>query len=172
MLPERYSGQRHVVLPSLAKCVTIGAAVLAPLLALLNSPLVELGRSNPSTPAAMPQLAASSVERMRAQEATQATAVIPYTPPVEPEEPARTDPAHASEPASITTATPREDGAARAERLAQKKMQAERARKQRLARERARAQQRAASAQQNQLQYGYAAQPTFGPFSAWGQPQR
>jgi hypothetical protein len=66
-------------------------------------------------------------------------------------------------PATVTTAT--EDANARSVRLAKKK--AERVRRQRLARERARGVQQAASQQQSQPYYGYAPQPTYGPFAGW-----
>jgi hypothetical protein len=101
-----------------------------------------------------------------------AEAVVSVTQRAEPVAPVQAEPVQASEPASVAAATSADNAAARAEHLARKKIKAERARKQRLARERARAQeQAAASREQNQLQYGNA-QPTFGPFGGWGQPQR
>ena len=100
-------------------------------------------------------------------------AVVPVTQDAEPVTPVQAEPIQVSGPAAVTPATSADDAAARAEHLARNKIKAERARKQRLARERARAQeQAAASRQQNQLQYGDAAQPTFGLFGGWGQPQR
>jgi hypothetical protein len=130
---------------------------------------------------------ASLVERLRTEEAAQKAAIKGETlaPPVTFGEPvvpvtqradsvtaAKAEPVQVSAPGAVTTATPTEDAAGRAVRLARKKIQAERVRKQRLARERARALEQAAFPQQNQLYYGYAPQPRYGPFAGWGQAQR
>jgi len=55
------------------------------------------------------------------------------------------------------TSTPTEDEATRAAQFAQEKLKVEKARKKRLARERAKAHEEAASRQQDQMYYGYAA---------------
>jgi hypothetical protein len=93
---------------------------------------------------------------------------------------AQAEPVHVSAPATVRTATATEESPARAVRPDGKKMKIERLRKERLARERARTMQaasrrqrlarerartmQAASREQNQLYYGYAQQPTYGPF--------
>jgi len=55
------------------------------------------------------------------------------------------------------TSTPTEDEATRAAQSAQEKLKAEKARKKRLTREQAKAREEAASRQQDQMYYGYAA---------------
>ena len=180
-------------MPSLFKYFTIVGAVLLGLLMLANS-VLDPGSPKPSVVTAQPPVIvkhdprASLVERLRTEEAAREAAakgkplaspvsfgepVVPATPRADPGTPAQAEPVQVSAPAAalaVTTATSTEDADARSTRLARKK--AERARKQRLARERARAVQQAASQQQNQLYYGYAPQPTYGPFAGWGQPQR
>jgi hypothetical protein len=96
--------------------------------------------------------------------------VVPYPQRAEPGTPVQAEPVPVAAPAAVTTATRTEDANARSLRLARK--EAQRVRKQRMARDRARAVQQAASQQQNQLYYGYAPQPTYGPFAGWGPPQR
>jgi hypothetical protein len=178
--------QDHAKMPSLFKYFTIAGAVLFWLLTLVNSVLDPSG-PKPSVATATPTVIvkhdprASLVERLRAEEAVQKAAadgntiapraepVVPVTQPAEPVTLAQAEPVQVSGPAAVTNATPTEDAAAR---LAQKKIKAERVRKQRLARERARALEQAASRQQDQLHYGYAPQPTFGPFGGSGQTQR
>ena len=59
-------------------------------------------------------------------------------------------------PAALTS-SPTEDTTFRAAQFAQEKLKAEKARKKRLARERAKAHEEAASRQQDQMYYGYAA---------------
>jgi hypothetical protein len=178
-------------MPSLFKYFTIVGAVLLGLLMLANS-VLDPGRPKPSVVAAAPQVIvkhdprASLVERLRTEEAAREAAakgkplaspvsfgepVVPATQRAEPGTPAQAEPVQVSAPAAVTTATPTEDADARSMRLAARK-KAERVRKQRLARERARAVQQAASQQQNQPYYGYAPQPTYGPFAGWGQAQR
>ncbi len=177
-------------MPSLFKYFTIVGAVLLGLLMLANS-VLDPGAAKPSVVTAKPQVIvkhdprASLVERLRTEEAAREAAakgkplaspvsfgepVVPATQRAEPGTPAQAEPVQVSAPAAVTTATPTEDVDARSMRQARKK--AERVRKQRLARERARAVQQAASQQQNQLYYGYAPQPTYGPFAGWGQAQR
>lgn len=80
--------------------------------------------------------------------------------------------ADVSAPAALTAQAPVQDEA-RVARLAKEKekAQAEKARKARLARERARARviEEASARRQDQFYYGYAPQPSYGPF-AQGQP--
>jgi hypothetical protein len=177
-------------MPSLFKYFTIVGAVLLGLLMLANS-VLDPGAPKPRVVTAPPQVIvkhdprASLVERLRTEEAAREAAAkgeplaspvsfrepaVPAAQRAEPGTPAQAEPVQVSAPAAVTTATPTEDVDARSMRLARKK--AERVRKQRLARERARAVQQAASQQQNQPYYGYAPQPTYGPFAGWGQAQR
>jgi hypothetical protein len=183
------------MMPSLFKYFTIVGGVLLGLLMLANS-VLEPDGPRPSVVKKTPKVIvkhdprASLVERLRAEEAAQKAAVkretsalpvtvaepvAPVTPGAVPVMPpaaqAQAEPVQLSAPAAVTTATPTEDVAARAVRLARKKIKAERLRKQRLARERARALELALR-QQDQLYYGYAPRPTYGPFSGWGQAQR
>ena len=171
-------------MPSLFKYFTIVGAVLLGLLMLANS-VLDPGGPKPSVVTATPKVIvkhdprASLVERLRTEEAAREAAakgqplaspvsfgesVVPATQRAEPGTPAQAEPVQVSAPAAVTTATPTEDADARSMRLARKK--AERVRKQRLARERARAVQR------DPEYYGYAPQPTYGPFAGWGQAQR
>lgn len=170
--------QDRAKIPSLFKYFMIAGAVLLWALWLLNSVLDPSG-PRLSVATATPKVIVKDVswEEEAAQRAAAknetlappAESVVPVTQRAEPVTPAQAAPVQVSGPASVTTATPAKDAAARA---ARKKIKAERARKQRLARERARAlDQAAASRQQDQL-YGYTPQPTFGPFGRWGQTQR
>jgi hypothetical protein len=147
---------------------------------------------------------ASKVERLRAEEAALKAAekANPAAQPVIVTEPLRlpppdplpvvqaaaqpvpqtaAQPAQVSAPVALTNA-PTEDEAATAVRAAQEKIAAEKARKKRLARERARTramqEASAASRQQDQIYYGYAPRPVYGPFGpaqggygggGWGQ---
>jgi hypothetical protein len=168
-------------MPSLFKYFTIVGAVLLGLLMLVNS-VLEPDGPKPSVVKATPKVIvkhdpqASLAERLRAEETAQKTAGAAQLDPApqhaDSATPAKAEPVQVSAPAAVTIATPTEDVAERAARVARKKIQAERVRKQRLARERARAVQQAAAQQQNQLYSGYAPQPTYGPFAGWGQPQR
>jgi hypothetical protein len=182
------------MMPSLFKYFTIVGGVLLGLLMLLNSHL-EPGGPGPSVVKATPKVIvkhdprASLVERLGAEEAAQRASAKGETPapcvtvaePLAPviAEPVRppaardqAEPVQVSPPAAVTTATPTEDTAARRLHLARKEIKAERVRKQRFARERARALEQTASRRQDQLYYGYAPQPTYGPFGRWGQAQR
>jgi hypothetical protein len=172
----------------LFKYFTIVGAALFGLLMLANFVLEPSG-PKPSAGKATPKLIvehdprASLVERLRNEEAAQKAAASgeTLTPRVTDAEPilvkrlaesatrSQAERDQVSAPAVVTTATPTEDAAARAVRLARKRIKAERIRKQRLARERARALEQTASQQQGQLYQGYAPQPTFGPFGGWGQ---
>jgi hypothetical protein len=164
-----------------AKCIQIlhnFGGILLGLLMLANS-ILEPGGPKPSVVVATPKVIvkydprASLVERMRNDEAARDTAAKGETlpPPVEPMVPvaqsadhvAKAEAVQVAAPAAVTRAT--EDANARSVRLAKKK--AERVRRQRLARERARGVQQAASQQQSQPYYGYAPQPTYGPFAGW-----
>jgi hypothetical protein len=128
---------------------------------------------------------ASKVERLRAEEAALKAAekANPEANPVIVTEPLRLPPpdplpvmqaaAQPAQPAQVSapvalTNTPAEDEAATAVRAAQEKIAAEKARKKRLARERARTramqEASAASRQQDQIYYGYAPRPVYGPF--------
>jgi hypothetical protein len=177
-------------MPSLFKYFTIVGAVLLGLLMLANS-VLDPGAPKPRVVTAPPQVIvkhdprASLVERLRTEEAAREAAAkgeplaspvsfrepaVPAAQRAEPGTPAQAEPVQVSAPTAVPTATPTEDADARSLRLARKK--AERVRKQRLARERARAVQQAAAQQQNQLYYGYAPQPNYGPFAGWGQAQR
>ena len=171
-------------MPSLFKYFAIVGAVLLGLLMLANSVLEPAG-PKPRVVTVTPKVnvkhdpRASLVERLRnEQQAREAAAkgqplaspvsfeepVVPATQRDEPETPARADPVQVSAPATVTTA-PRTEGAnARSVRLVRQK--AVRERQQRLARARARELQR------DQGYYGYAPQPTYGPFAGWGQAQR
>jgi type IV secretory pathway VirB10-like protein len=137
---------------------------------------------------------ASLVERLRTEEAAQkaaakdetnapapqpVTVAAPATPapaPAQPVQPVtQAAPAAAIEPAqsvpAALTGVPTEDGAARATRLAQEKIAAEKARKKRIARAHARAKaidEASAARQQDQIYYGYAPRPTYGPFGQGG----
>src|SRR5829696_7845128 len=170
-------------MPSLFKYFTIVGAVLLGLLMIANS-VLEPGGPKPSvvTPKVIVKHypRASLVERLRTEEAAREAAakgetlapplepVVPIAQPDDRMTPAKAETVQVATPAAVTTGT--EDANARSVRLAKKK--AERVRKQRLARERAREVQPAASQQQNQPYYGYAPQPTYGPFAGWGQAQR
>jgi hypothetical protein len=179
-------------MPSLFKYFTIVGAVLLGLLMLANS-VLEPGGPKPTVAKATPKVIvkhdprASLVERLRTEEAAQKAAIKGETlaPPGTFGEPvvpvmqradsvtaAKAEPVQVSAPATVTSATSTEDAPARAVRLARKKIEAERVRKRRLARERARSLEQAALPQQNQLYYGYAPQPTYGPLAGWGQAQR
>jgi hypothetical protein len=93
---------------------------------------------------------------------TQAAAQ-PSAPVAQPSAPAQ----QVSAPVALTN-TPTEDEAATAVRAAQEKIAADKARKKRLARERARTramqEASAASRHQDQIYYGYAPRPAYGPF--------
>jgi len=182
-------------MPSLFKYFAFVGAILLGLLVLANSVLEPDGprRSVEKAPPKMKVIVkhdpgASLVERLRVEEAAQKAAdrgetraapvtgadqvaAVTQSPERVTALAAQTlgEAAQASEPVAATTATPPEDAAARAERLARKKTKAERARKQRLAR--ARALEQATRRQQDQL-YGYAPRPTYGPFGGWGQAPR
>lgn len=129
----------------------------------------------PAAPAPQPvtqaaaQPAAQPVKQAAAQPAPQP--VIQAAAPPAPEVSAPPAP-DVSTPAALAAA-PVQDEAARAVRLAKEKdkAQAEKARKARLARERARARaiEEASARRQDQFYYGYAPQPSYGPF-AQGQP--
>lgn len=124
---------------------------------------------------------ASKVERLRAEEAALKAAekANPAAHPVIVTEPLRlpppdplpvtqaaAQPAQVSVPVALTNA-PTEDEAATAVRAAQEKIAAEKARKKRLARERARTralEEASASRHQDQIYYGYAPRPAYGPF--------
>ena len=172
-------------MPSLFKYFTIVGAVLLGLLMLVNSVLEPDGPKPRVVATVTPKVnvkhdpRASLVERLRnEQEAREAAAkgqplaspvsfegpVVPATQRDEPGTPARADPVQVSALATVTTATGTEGANARSVRLARKK--AVRERQQRLARERARELPR------DQRYYGYAPQPTYGPFAWWGQAQR
>jgi hypothetical protein len=82
---------------------------------------------------------------------------------------AAAEPAQAAPPALI--GVPTQDEAAQAVRHAQEKIAAEKARKKRIARERARTkaiEEASAARQQDQIYYGYAPRPTYGPFGQGG----
>jgi type IV secretory pathway VirB10-like protein len=138
---------------------------------------------------------ASLVERLRAEEAAQkavvkdeanvltpqpVTAAAPAAPASAPAQPvtqaaAQPAPTAAAEPAQSAPAAligvPTQDEAARATRLEQEKIAAEKARKKRIARERTRTkaiQEASAARQQDQIYYGYAPRPTYGPFGQSG----
>jgi hypothetical protein len=167
-------------MPSLFKYFTIVGAILIGLLMLANS-VLEPGGPKPSVVMATPTVIvkhdprASLVERLRNDEAARDTAakgetlrpaiepVIPVAQPAGHMTPAKAEAMQVAAPAPVTTAP--EDANARSVRLAKKK--AERLRRQRLARERARKVQQAASQQKIQPYYGYAPQPTYGPFAGW-----
>jgi len=179
-------------MPSLFKYFTIVGAVLLGLLMLTNF-VLEPGGPEPRVVKATPKMivkhepGASLVERLRTEEAAQEAAakretpappvpvadLVPVTQRAEPMAPpaaqAQAEPVQVSAPAAVTTATSTEDAAARAVRLA-RKIKAERVRKQRLAR--ARALEQAASRRPDERYYGFAPQPTYGPFGGWGQAQR
>ncbi len=175
-------------MPSLFKYFTIVGGVLLGLLMLANS-ILEPGGLGPSMVKATPKVIvkhdprASLVERLRAEEAAQKAAAPPVTvaeptpvtqrtePVRPPAAPAQAEPAQVSAPATVRTATPTEDASARAVRIERKKIKAERVRKQRLA-QRARALEAASRQQGPAVPYGYAPQPTYGPFGWWGQAQR
>jgi hypothetical protein len=175
--------QGQALMPSLFKYFTIVGAVLLGLLMLANS-VLEPDGPKPRVVTVTPKVnvkhdpGASLVERLRNEEQAREAAkrqplassvsfeeqVISATQRDEPGAPARADPVQVSALAAVTTAASSEDANARSARLARKK--GVRERQQRLARERARA------VQQVQTYYGYAPQPTYGPFSGWGQAQR
>jgi hypothetical protein len=138
---------------------------------------------------------ASLVERLRAEEAAQKAAAkgeagtpapqpvtVAATPapapaqPVQPVTQAAAQPGPvAAEPAQSAPAAltdePTEFEAARATRLAQEKIATEKARKKRFARARARTkaiEEASAARQQDQIYYGYAPRPTYGPFGQGG----
>jgi len=183
------------MMPSLLTYFASVGAILLGLLVLVNSVLEPDGprRSVEKAPPKVEVIikhepGTSLVGRLRAEEAAQKAAArgeAPASPvgdadtlaavtqradPVTPiAAQTQGEPAQVSAPVVATSATPTDDAAARAERLARKKAKAERARKQRIAR--ARALEQAAWRQQDQL-YGYAPRPTHGPFDGWGQPPR
>lgn len=110
----------------------------------------------PATPASAPAVPAQPV-----QPVTQAAAQPAPTAAAEPAQ---------SAPAALI-GVPTQDEAARATRLAQEKIAAEKARKKRIARERTRTkaiQEASAARQQDQIYYGYAPRPTYGPFGQSG----
>ena len=139
---------------------------------------------------------ASLVERLRTEEAAQkaaakgeanapapapqpVTVAAPATPasvPAPPVQPVtQSAAAAAAEPAqsapAALTGVPTEEEAARAVRHAQEQIKAEKARKKRLARERAKVkaiEEASAARQQDQIYYGYAPRPTYGPFGQGG----
>jgi hypothetical protein len=183
------------MMPSLFKYFTTVGGVLLGLLMLANA-ILEPSGSGLSVVKATPKVIvkhdprASVVERLRAEEAAQTAAakgetavppvtlaepVDPVTQRAEPVSPpaaqAQAEPVQVSAPATVRTAMSTEVAVAHAVRLERKKVKGERVRKQRLARERARALE-ATSRHQDQLYYGYALQPTYGPFGWWGQAQR
>jgi len=183
------------LMPSLLRYFTIVGAVLGAGLIGLNA-MLEPGGPGPTLVNATPKPVvvyvdpqASRVERLRAEEAALAAAkvkaktnseapqpvivtepaAVSFAPPVTQ---AAAQPApDVSAPAALETAAT-EDEAARAERLAQEDMKqkiaAEKARKKRIARARAKALEEAASRQQDQIYYGYAPRPTYGPFGQGG----
>jgi hypothetical protein len=111
---------------------------------------------------------ASRVERLRAEEAALKATVktelspttdapIPLAPPPAVTQGSEQPAAEQMISPTALTSTPTEDEATRAAQFAQEKRKAEKARKKRLARERAKAHEEAASRQQDQLYYGFAA---------------
>jgi hypothetical protein len=187
-----HTGQKPMM-PSLFTYFASVGAILLGLLVLVNSVLEPDGprRSEEKAPPKVKVIikhepGTSLVGRLRAEEAAQKAAargkapaspvrdadtVAAVTQRADPVTPlaAQTqgEPAQVSAPVVATSATPSDDAAARAKRLARKKAKAERARKHRLAR--ARALEQAAWRQQL---YGYAPRPTHGPFDGWGQAPR
>ena len=188
------------LMPSLFKYFTVVGGILFAGLIGLNA-LLEPGGPGPKLVRDTTKVVvrvdphASKVERLRAQEAALKAAekANPEAQPVVVTEPLRlpppdplpvtqaaAQPAQVSAPVALTNA-PTEDEAATAVRAAQEKIAAEKARKKRLARERARTramqEASAASRQQDQIYYGYAPRPAYGPFGqaqggfggGWGQ---
>jgi type IV secretory pathway VirB10-like protein len=177
------------LMPSLLKYFTIVGGVLVLALISINA-VLEPGGPGPRLVNAQPKNVAirhdpraSLVERLRAEEAARAaaakaerepqpvTVAVPAAPapqpviqaaaPTQPETLAKPE---VTAPAALTVA-PSEDEAAQAVRQAREKIAAEKARKKRLARAKAKALEEAsASRQQDQIYYGYAPRPTYGPF--------
>ena len=163
-------------MPSLFKYFTIVGGGLLGLLIALNAvmqpggpgpSLVNVAAPKPVVVKHDPQ--ASRVERLRAEEAALKTTLktelssaierahIPLaTPPTVIQVSEQPASEQMISPAALTS-TPTEDEATRAAQFAQEKLKAEKARKKRLARERAKALVEAASRQQDQMYYGYAA---------------
>jgi len=185
------------LMPSLLKYFTIVGGVLVLALISINA-VLEPGGTGPRIVKDQPKAIAirhdpraSLVERLRAEEAAREAAAkgesLPQpvtvaapaapTPPSQPviqaAEPAQPEPIakpDVTAPAALTGA-PSQDEAAQAVRRAQEQMKAEKARKKRLARERARTralEEASASRQQDQIYYGYAPRPTYGPFGQAG----
>ena len=192
------------LMPSLLKYFTIVGGVLVLALISINAVLEPGGpgprivKEQPKSVAIRHDPRASLVERLRAEEAareaaakaerepqpvTVAMPAAPAPPPApviqaavaaQPEAIAKPD---VTAPAALTSA-PSEDEAAQAVRQAQEQMKTDKARKKRLARAKAKALEEAsASRQQDQIYYGYAPRPTYGPFGqaqgwqggSWGQ---
>ena len=175
------------LMPSLFKYFAVVGGILFASLIGLNA-LLEPGGPGPKLVRDTTKVVvrvdphASKVERLRAEEAALKAAekANPAAQPVIVTEPLRlpppdplpvtqaaAQPAQVSVPVALTNA-PTEDEAATAVRAAQEKIAAEKARKKRLARERARTramqEASAASRHQDQIYYGYAPRPAYGPF--------
>jgi hypothetical protein len=184
------------MMPSLLKYFTIVGGLLFAGLLGLNA-FLDPGGPGPKLVAEAPKPAlrfdprASKVERLRAEEAAQKAAAngtppapvavleqpLPAVQPapepapvvsasVQPSEPART-----VAPAALTTAADEAEAERAAARATREKAKAEKARKQRVARERARTramQEASASRMQDQIYYGYAPRPSYGPFAQGG----
>ena len=183
------------LMPSLLKYFTIVGGVLVLALISINAvlepggPGPRLVKEQPKTVAIRHDPRASLVERLRAEEAAREAAakgetqpqpvtvaapaapapqpVIQAAAPAQPDTIAKPD---VTAPAALTVA-PSEDEAAQAVRQTREQMKAEKARKKRIARAKAKALEEAsASRQQDQIYYGYAPRPTYGPFGqgqAW-----
>jgi hypothetical protein len=176
------------LMPSLLKYFTIVGGILFAGLIGLNT-LLEPGGPGPRLVKDMPKVVvrvdpqASKVERLRAEEAALKAAekANPEAHPVVVTEPLRLPPLPVPEPAAPMTeqaaqSTPAalnaqsEPEAARvrtAQEETRQKVAAEKARKKRIARERARTramQEASAARQQDEIYYGYAARPSYGPF--------
>jgi type IV secretory pathway VirB10-like protein len=178
------------LMPSLLKYFTIVGGVLVLALISINAvlepggPGPRLVNAQPKTVAIRHDPRASLVERLRAEEAAReaaargetqpqpVTVAAPAAPTFAPQPviqaaaPRQSEPIAKPEvtaPAALTNA-PSEDEAAQAVRQAQEKVAAEKARKKRLARAKAKALEEASSRQQDQIYYGYAPRPTYGPF--------
>ena len=163
-------------MPSLFKCFTIVGGGLLGLLIALDTVMQPGGPGPRLVNVAEPKVVvvnhdpqASRVERLRAEEAafkatlktelSQATerAPIPLAPPPTVTQVSEQPAAEQMISPTALTSTPTEDEATRAAQFAQEKLKAEKARKKRLAREPAKAREEAASRQQDQMYYGYAA---------------
>jgi hypothetical protein len=183
-------------MPSLLKYFTIVGGLLFAGLIGLNAvlepggPGLRLVRDQPKTAAIRHDPRASLVERLRAEEAAReaaakaesqpqpVTVAAPATPAPTPQPivqaAAPVKPEVAAQPEVIAPAAlvgvPTEEEAAQAVRRAQGKIAAEKVRKKRLAqRTRTKAiEEASASRQQDQIYYGYAPRPTYGPFGQGG----